>query len=245
MDSLNLSGPQFSQTEPVACRHCKQPVLGPYYVANGAVICHLCGERLKQEGPQENPGTYLKALILGLVAAGIGLAIYAAFAIASGMEIGYLSFAVGFIVGKGMMLASKGIGGRRYQITAVLLTYAAVSMASIPIAWHQISITKEKVESSQAQNTSPEGKAASNDAPDHATPSKDQDEQMTFAQALGRLALFGLASPFLELADGFNGVIGLIILFVGMRIAWQITGHVPLQISGPFDSSGASAASAG
>jgi hypothetical protein len=55
-------------------------------------------------------------------------------------------------------------------------------------------------------------------------------------KALGLLALLGLASPFLELQDPFHGAIGLVILFVGMRFAWQQTGAPKIDVVGPFQS---------
>jgi hypothetical protein len=39
-----------------------------------------------------------------------------------------------------------------------------------------------------------------------------------------KYVLFG---PFLELQDGFNGIIGLIILFVGVRAAWRLAAGSP------------------
>lgn len=62
------------------------------------------------------------------------MALYSAFTILTHIEIGYVSLAVGFIVAKAMMMGSNGVGGRKYQITAVLLTYAAVSLSALPIA---------------------------------------------------------------------------------------------------------------
>jgi hypothetical protein len=51
------------------------------------------------------------------------------------------------------------------------------------------------------------------------------------------LAGLGLASPFLELANGFGGIIGLFILFLGIRAAWSLTSGVDAaapDISGPY-----------
>ena len=47
----------------------------------------------------------------------------------------------------------------------------------------------------------------------------------------------GLASPFLELQDPIHGILGLVILFVGLRIAWQLTAEKKLDILGPFSKS--------
>jgi hypothetical protein len=130
-------------------------------------------------------------LLLGIVGAAIGMALYAGFTILTDIRIGYVSLAVGFIVAKAMMIGSGGIGGRQYQITAAVLTYMAVSMAFIPLVLY-------------------------------ATHLKLSDVQ------LGKVIQVGLTSPFLELqADTYHGVIGLVILAVGIRIAWRLTAAKP------------------
>jgi hypothetical protein len=63
---------------------------------------------------------------------------------------------------------------------------------------------------------------------------------MGFFAALGYLLALGLASPFLELADPIHGAIGLVILFVGIRIAWQMMAARSPQIYGPFETSATS-----
>jgi hypothetical protein len=53
---------------------------------------------------------------------------------------------------------------------------------------------------------------------------------------LGKLAMFGLASPFLELTEGLSGVIGMLILLVGMQFAWKMTAGPPkIALEGPYD----------
>lgn len=59
--------------------------------------------------------------------------------------------------------------------------------------------------------------------------------KMRPVKAIGVLTLIGLASPFLELADPAHGLIGLVILFVGLRIAWRLTAGRPIDIVGPID----------
>jgi hypothetical protein len=44
----------------------------------------------------------------------------------------------------------------------------------------------------------------------------------------------GLISPFLELQDPVHGALGLFILFIGLRIAWQLTASAPLDVEGPY-----------
>lgn len=136
-------------------------------------------------------GAFPRALLLGLIGAAIGSGLYAGFTILTDIRIGYVSLAVGFIVAKAMMIGSKGIGGRQYQITAALLTYAAVSMAFVPMFLYATGLSVSDI-------------------------------------PLGKLIQLGLTSPFLELqVDKFHGAIGLVILFVGMNIAWKLAAGKP------------------
>jgi hypothetical protein len=68
---------------------------------------------------------------------------------------------------------------------------------------------------------------------------------MSIGSAIGMLTLAGLASPFLELQDPLHGAIGLIILFVGIRIAWKLTAAAKLDILGPFSNSAPAKSDAG
>lgn len=119
------------------------------------------------------------------------MVLYAGFTILTKIEIGYMSLLVGIIIGKAMMMGSKGIGGRQYQITAVVLTYLVVALSQIPIVVYLAGIPLSYVSWGAAIPTA-------------------------------------LASPFQELkTDTFHGVIGLVILFVGMNIAWKLTAEKP------------------
>jgi hypothetical protein len=63
---------------------------------------------------------------------------------------------------------------------------------------------------------------------------------MSLGGWLARAALLGLASPFLEVWGGgltFGWLIGVVILFVGMKIAARLTGGRRLEIYGPFNDS--------
>jgi len=170
------------------------------------MACEGCVLQLQQQLPKDSHAAYVRGMLFGLGAAILGLIGYAGFTIVTHLYVGYVAFAVGWLVGKAMMLGSNGKGGRRYQIAAVAYTYAAVSLAAIPIALsgHDVSVS-------------------------------------SLIAQLPRLLLLGLASPFLELQNLVFGVIGLIILMVGIRIAWQITaGSLKADIQGPYNVSAAS-----
>jgi hypothetical protein len=101
--------------------------------------------------PNDTHAAFVRGLTFGIGGAVLGLIIYAAFGIITGLMLGYISLAVGYIVGKAIKMGSKGIGGRRYQIAAVLLTYIAVSMAAVPIGISQIVKHNQKVRHAQPQ----------------------------------------------------------------------------------------------
>ena len=233
-DVPQFSKAEYSATAPgVTCAACAKQIGGTFYRVNGAPACPDCAQRLKREAPQDSHQSFVRGVLFGIGAAVLGFILYVAFALTTGLVIGFVSLAVGYLVGKAMMLGSRGIGGRRYQVAAALLTYMAVSLAAVPMALYVHS--KHASAQQTAQASAPESAAA----PDAAQPSPPK---MGAARALGTLALIGLASPFLDLASPAHGIIGLIILLVGVRIAWQLTATRPLKVAGPFDSPPAAAA---
>jgi hypothetical protein len=243
MSSLNAPTPQFGTAEYIGkpgndhCQFCHQPIAGTYYRVNDSMACSACAEKVHAELAKDTHSAYMRALLFGAGAAVAGLILYAVFAIVTGIMIGYISLAVGWMVGKAMMKGSNGVGGRRYQIAAVLLTYAAVSMAAIPIWIHYAGqhrpTQRQKLEEEQRQLEAESGQQPSQPAP------QPQHPQVGIGTWLGRVALLGLASPFVEVWQGgpsFGWLIGLVILFVGMRFAWRITAGLPLNVFGPFQS---------
>ena len=159
----------------------------------------------RQQMPTDTHSAFGRSLIFGIGAAVVGMAAYATLlVILKGATIGYFSFGVGYLVGWAMLKGSNGLGGRKYQIAAALLTYAAVAFAEVPYVLAQL------------------------------------------YEKYGHLVLpnpvlmlwYGLASPFYDLADPFWGAIGLVILFVGIRIAWRLTqGQLNQEVAGPFAAS--------
>ncbi len=233
---LGSPTPQFGTAEYVGkpggdhCQFCHQPIGATYFRTNGAMTCPQCAEKMRGELAKDAHATFVRALLFGIGAAVLGMVLYAAFAIITGIVIGYASLAVGWIVGKAMVAGSNGVGGRRYQIAAVLLTYAAVSTAAIPVWLHY----EGKAKTARHQQISNAGAES-----DQSTSSSPRPNVVL---ALGMLLGLGLASPFIELfSNPFGGMIGLVILFVGMRFAWRFTAGTPLDILGPFDNAPAPA----
>jgi hypothetical protein len=224
MEENNMSNgvPQFAtaeysgKTSETTCKACGQVIGGAYYQVNGATTCSNCAQRIKDQMPKDSHSAFGRGVLFGVGGAILGLGIYVGFALATGLIAGFISLAVGYLVGKAIVTGSGGLGGRRYQVVAVLLTYIAVSSAAVPIAVSQ----HMKQRSAQAHT--------------QVSDSATHSPKMPPAKALGVLALMGLASPFLALSNPMQGIIGLIILFVGIRIAWRMTAAKQVNILGPF-----------
>jgi hypothetical protein len=232
-DPTGSGTPQFATAEyagkpgETVCKSCGQSVSGAWYTVNGALACASCAQKIKDQMSRDTHSAFGRAVLFGIGGAILGLVIYVAFALLTGLIAGIISLAVGYLVGKAMIKGSGGIGGRRYQIAAVILTYMAVSLAAVPIA---VSLhMKQKNAQQQTQVVD----AAAGEAP---------KPKMPLGRALGTLALIGLASPFLALSSPGQGLIGLVILFVGLRIAWRLTAGKPINIVGPLSESVAATA---
>jgi hypothetical protein len=170
-----------------------------FFRVNGQLACGQCAAAARSGKEINGSALFSQALMFGTMAAALGLIVYSAFTILTHFYLSYVALAVGWMVGKAMMSGSNGVGGRRYQIAAVLLTYAAISMSAVPIRIAEIA------------------PAAHVDWMDH----------------VGVFALLGFASPFLYLLNGVSGLIGLLILFVGLGVAWRMTRARRLAVDGP------------
>ncbi|HEY2684007.1 MAG TPA: hypothetical protein VGI93_10895 [Steroidobacteraceae bacterium] len=190
--------PQFSTAEyakagEVPCRVCGKTVSGAYYRVNGQTACASCAKTLQGKFPQDSHAAFVRGLLFGIGGAIAGLTLYVVFALVTHLVMGIISLAVGFIVGKALVFGSGGVRGRRYQIAAVILTYLAVSMSSVPIAI-----------------------------------------SMGVHPDVGKLIILGILSPLLDFHDPVHGIIGLVILVVGLRIAWRLTAGPQLEVEGPL-----------
>jgi hypothetical protein len=186
----------------IKCSVCGSLVTGQKYVLNAQPACARCA--VAAGAPVDSSAAFSTAVVYGIGAAIAGLAFYAGFTIAFHFYIGYVALAVGWLIGKAMMAGSKGIGGRKYQIVAALLTYFAISLASVPILLAE---------------------------------AYEKGTEIDWANFAGVLVVYGIASPILDLAGGMAfGLIGLLILFVGLRIAWRLTAAKKVIVAKPAGS---------
>ena len=223
--------PQFATAEYAhipgteRCQICGNLIPAEYYRINGRMACANCAQQSMAGQPTDSHVAFGRSLFFGAGAALVGLAVYATVVIITHWTIGYLALGVGWLVAKAMMKGSNGFGGRRYQIAAVLLTYAAISLSAIPIGVsYAVKHGADHPKSAHvSQNPFPEDDSRPKSA-----------SHVGLGAAMGGLLLLGIASPFMALSTPASGAIGLFILFIGLRIAWQLTGAKPLAVDGPY-----------
>jgi hypothetical protein len=176
---------------------------------------------------------FLHALSLGAAAAVVGCIAYAVLAILTGWTIGYAAIGVGFLIGWAMRRAAGQHGGRRYQWAAAILTYVAVSMATIPVVFHEDMKSGALTE----QHSTATANAPHTQAPANAPESKHLSVGGFLLEIITLVAL-GLGSPFAEFGGSIGGgLLNLFIIFIGVRYAWQMMAVRTVEVDGPFESS--------
>jgi uncharacterized paraquat-inducible protein A len=234
---------QFQRAEPVAaenalqistqrCVACQQLITGPYYHAQGQVVCPTCAERI-QSGQQAPPAISLvRGVLYGAGAALGGCILYATVAIVTGLEFGLMAIVVGIMVGKAIRYASHGLGGRTQQVLAVTLTYFAITTSYIPvIIYHSTKASKVAAQNTQVQSPNDDGPSQ---------PATATKKPISVGTAFLYLFLLALAAPFLSLTSGISGLISLVIIFFGLLQAWKLTGRTDILVMGPYASNQAS-----
>jgi hypothetical protein len=121
------------KSEAPRCALCGSPIYIEFYRVNSKLSCAKCGVAARKGYAVQDPAAYSQGMAHGVFAAGVAMALYALFTIVTHFYLGYVAVGVGWLIGKAMMKGSKGIGGPRYQLAAVVLTYLAVSVAAVPI----------------------------------------------------------------------------------------------------------------
>ncbi len=158
------------------------------YPQPGPIEGEVVGVPLNQGGT-----AYLPLAVLYGVAAAIAGAVGYAIIGLSGFMVSIVAIGMGWLIAKAMMTASKGHGGRPFQIAAVILTYFSVTLGqTLDLLWYL-------------------------------RPHMAQVPGIGFSNELPSLFKYFLIGPVLDLSSNpISGAIGLLILFIGMRTAWQL-----------------------
>jgi hypothetical protein len=243
--SLRFDKAEFGETTSgdLSCAFCQRDLAGSYYEVNGKTACASC--RAQAEGVLARGfslRTGLRALIGGGAGGAVGALLYYAVARLTGYELGLIAIVVGLLVGFGVRWGSGGVGGRGYQILAVAITYVAIVSTYVPF---MIEAFREQAKAQETGGASSGGKAGADardataagastseiETADLRQSAEEPPSVGTLVLALGALALFVLASPFLT---GIQNVIGIFIIGIALYEAWKVNRPTPLTIEGPF-----------
>jgi hypothetical protein len=210
----------------VTCAVCGKSVGASYFTANGKPICASCRDVVTSTAATpRSAGPLLLAGLFGLGAAIAGAAIYYAVIAIANLEIGIVAILIGYMVGWAVRKGAGGRGGRRFQILAVALTYWAVGLAYAPMAFKGLTgNTAERMETvvgdSIVQVVPPVG---------------GNESGAEVAKMVGPLLLLVFVLPVGAIFRSLPfGLISALIIFIGMRQAWQMTAAPRLAISGPY-----------
>lgn len=119
------------------CTECSTPIRGTYWTIGKQLFCEACRQKLLAvHGPDARPGWggAVRALLFGGGAALAGAALYVAVVYFLGIEAALITILIGWMVGKAVRAGTRGIGARRYQALAVVLTYFAIAIVYVPAA---------------------------------------------------------------------------------------------------------------
>ena len=243
---------QFDRAEPSAgaqalatCGTCGATITTEYYEVNGSVVCEGCRIALAEQfNLGGGAGRFLRAIALGLLAAAAGFGIYYGIARLTGYEFGLVAIVVGLMVGVAVRRGSNGRGGWRYQLLAVFLTYTAIVSTHVPFIIEEFKKegrTRAAADGGAARTDSPTPTTvamADSAAPALATPVSTSGPAPAPSVGLGgmligllALVAFFYAVPFLA---GFENILGIVIIAIGLFEAWKINKRATLSVSGPY-----------
>jgi len=230
---LQFEHATYDQAKPaLACGTCGKPVEGEYWQWIGRVTCARCRDGVHAlEARARSPQTFARAAIVGAATAlGCGVA-YGLFVAVSHMQIALITIGIAYVVASVIRKATGNVSGRRYQVLAVALTYAASTMGYAPELWREVA-------------HGPDGQAHAEVAPDAGdvpSASGPQDRgsptgrpavpPLAFAKFVASVTLLLLAAPFLA-ARG--APIGLLIVGFGLWEAWRRAKGLPMEVTGPY-----------
>jgi hypothetical protein len=244
-DKATYAEPAASTAAP--CGGCKSPLVDQYWKWQRLLVCARCREGLEVKLKETtSAGAFGKAFLQGGgVALACGVA-YAVFVAVSDTQFALATIGIAIAVATVVRKASGGVSGRRFQILAVALTYAASTMGYAPAIFHALQSSANHHDVSHATGAarpvSPQDPATSPSAPLPADPgdapkrteadgAKKGAGPLDVVVALVLLVGITLASPFLEITEA---PLGAFIIAIGLWSAWRRTQPVPLVIEGPF-----------
>ncbi|HXF95653.1 MAG TPA: hypothetical protein VNI61_06080 [Gemmatimonadales bacterium] len=203
------------------CARCGQSLGACYYEVNGRLTCDACKAALEAEREAgTSVGRLVRATLLGALAAGAGFGLYYAILTFIGMELSLVSLIVGVMVGSAVKRGSSGRGGRVYQALAVFLTYSVIVASYAPF------VVQAAREGTPAPAVPASGVPTAADTTAAARPGAGP-------AVLGVLVALAVlyAAP---VVAGVDNVLALIIILIGLAVAWKTAERSPFVVTGPY-----------
>jgi len=243
------SGAAAPSVDGILCASCGAVMLDEYYSIGGKSICANCRTSVENtRATSRTPKAFGKAFVFGLGAALAGAAVYYAVIALLDLEIGIVAILIGWMVGRAIQKALPGGGLRRYQLLAIVLTYFAVGMAYMAVGIQEMVKDRAAKKQDAAAVAAPQGKqdsaavasqegqsAASSSAASKTDDAPSEEKKGgSVLLAIGALLAFAFSLPVIAIFSGGSGVLTALIIAIGLRQAWQMTGAPALKITGPF-----------
>jgi hypothetical protein len=239
-ESLQFERAEFEQAPAAAqCAECNRTLTGSYYEVNGQTVCEACRYTIESRlNTGSSAGRFFKAAGAGLAAAIAGAVLYYAISALTGYEFGLIAIVVGFGVGAAVRWGSNNRGGWRYQTLAIVLTYLAIVSTYIPpiiegLRTMSTATAEAQVAPGDAEKPQEGAAAVTPAAVSSPGDTQQADTPPTFRDfALSLLALLAIAcvAPFFA---GFQNIIGIVIIGIGLYEAWKLNRRTEITITGP------------
>jgi hypothetical protein len=199
------------------CANCKGPLGERYWEWLSRAVCEDCRGKLSAlfEASQSRKAFMRAVLLGGATALGCGIA-YAVFVALTDYQLVLLTIGIAFVIAKVVRRCSAGLGGRRYQILAVLLTYFASAMGYAPAVMTSL---KEHSAAKQAAEAPSSGET------------KHPGGLVNAIIGIALLLAITLAAPVLAATEA---PLGLLIVGFGLWEAWKLSKGVPISLNGPY-----------
>jgi hypothetical protein len=237
--SLQFDRAEFEQAPSTAqCAECRRTLTGSYFEVNGQTVCEACRYTIESRmAAGSSLGRFARATGAGFVAALLGAALYYAIRELTGYELGLIAIVVGFGVGSAVRWGSNGRGGWKYQTLAIALTYFAIAANYVPTIIAELNkmpdqTTADDASEPPAAATAQPAAATTDTAPAAPAPASGTVAAGAASPVLGLVLVFALALalPFL---GGFDNIIGLVIIAIGLYEAWKLNRRTEVTITGP------------
>jgi hypothetical protein len=232
MESLQFQKAEYADPRR-KCAICTSVIENSYFQLSGQTICSGCAETVGPRLSRPGNSMVLRGLLYGAGAALACSICYAIITMATGMELAIAAIAVGYLIGRAVRIGSHGLGGRRCQIIAVILTYLSITTSYLPLLVKGMQEQVEKKAGATAGATKNQQEPPQQ--PDVQTKEVAKVPSLaTLILGFGLLLGIALISPFLGLMGGVGGLIGLAIIAFGLMQAWKQTAGPSQVLAGPY-----------